>query len=216
MTKACPPAASVAASSRASPRLAARRCGAKRPLPPQLLSPCRRTTRSSAFHNARLTRVRNVLQRARVPYPTRASLIRCATLPHLKAQASLVAGARSRAAPPASEVNLGGKLRAVCQLFFPARITPRQALKARCHGMKKQPAHSPAGWTRAHADLLRCAPACILGSSFVRADAGPRQPAPRGGDGAHCKRQSGGCHSAPRPLSALTLHTLRLHFTVEH
>ena len=31
--------------------------------------------------------------------------------------------------PPPSEVSLGGKLRAVCQVLFPSRATPRQAVK---------------------------------------------------------------------------------------
>jgi hypothetical protein len=94
----------------------------------------------------------------------------------LKAQAALVAGARSRAAPPASEVNLGGKLRAVCQLFFPARITPRQALKARSHVLKRQLLVCCLRTARADGRAA-VRPFRNTGAAVVRADAGPRQSA---------------------------------------
>lgn len=45
-------------------------------------------------------------------------------------QASLAAAGRARPAPaPACEGSLGGKLRYVCQLFFPPRVSPRTAVK---------------------------------------------------------------------------------------
>ena len=113
-----------------APRVA-QRAGAKRAaIAKPAALPSRRSTRS-CVHSRSATLVSKV-RRVRL----RRRLRRCATShSHLTRRRRLWRRA-ARAAPPPSEVSLGGKLRAVCQVLFPSRATPRQAVKvsAACWG----------------------------------------------------------------------------------
>ena len=112
----------------------------------------------------------------------------------LPSQASL-ASPRRAPQPAPSEVSLGGKLRAVCQVFFPPRATPRQAVKVR------------RGRAAPHVTPTASSLTQLAGPAFLRPHARPLESVALRGAGAPRTGTAAGLGSRLSPTSTAAVCT---------